>query len=179
MVFRGFHMHKVWDLGAGLPGRLTLTEAPKTIAAAIVDSRLHFCNSLLAGTSALNLHASSLSRIPYADQNSDLHWLPVRHRISFKLATIAFNMQQYQQPSYLASLIPRDVLPSRALRSSPSLSIFVPYVEPPWQLQNRFHLLIASNIWNALPNHLSSIPTLSAFRRALKHHLFLLCLLWQ
>ena len=33
---------------------------------------------------------------------------------------------------------------------------------------------VASNIWNSLPNHLSSIPTLPAFRRALKHHLFLL-----
>ena len=33
---------------------------------------------------------------------------------------------------------------------------------------------VASNIWNALPNHLSSISTLPAFRRALKYHLFLL-----
>ena len=33
---------------------------------------------------------------------------------------------------------------------------------------------VASCIWNARPNHLSSIPTLLAFRRALKHHLFLL-----
>ena len=33
---------------------------------------------------------------------------------------------------------------------------------------------VASGIWNALPNHLSSIPTLPAFRRALKHHIFLL-----
>ena len=33
---------------------------------------------------------------------------------------------------------------------------------------------VASNIWNAFPNHLSSNPTLPAFRRALKHHLFLL-----
>ena len=33
---------------------------------------------------------------------------------------------------------------------------------------------VASGIWNALPNHLSSIPTLPVFRRALKHHLFLL-----
>ena len=33
---------------------------------------------------------------------------------------------------------------------------------------------VASNIWNALPIHLSYIPTLPAFRRALKHHLFLL-----
>ena len=33
---------------------------------------------------------------------------------------------------------------------------------------------VASNIWNSLPSHLSSIPALPAFRRALKHHLFLL-----
>ena len=33
---------------------------------------------------------------------------------------------------------------------------------------------VASNIWKVLLNHLSSIPTLPAFRRALKHHLFLL-----
>ena len=33
---------------------------------------------------------------------------------------------------------------------------------------------VASGIWNALPNHLSSVPTLPVFRRALKHHLFLL-----
>ena len=32
---------------------------------------------------------------------------------------------------------------------------------------------VASNIWISLPSHLSSIPTLPAFRRALEHHLFL------
>ena len=31
--------------------------------------------------------------------------------------------------------------------------------------------------WSTLPNHLSFIPTLPAFRRALKHHLFLLAYL--
>ena len=53
--------------------------------------------------------------------------------------------------------------------------------DPCWgrdpQVGNRcfkWFLSAASNIWNALPNHLSSIPTLPAFRRALKHHLFLL-----
>ena len=32
---------------------------------------------------------------------------------------------------------------------------------------------VALNVWNSFPNHLSSIPTLPAFRRALKHRLFL------
>jgi hypothetical protein len=31
----------------------------------------------------------------------------------------------------------------------------------------------ASDFWNKLPVHLSSIPALPAFRKRLKHHLFL------
>ena len=33
---------------------------------------------------------------------------------------------------------------------------------------------VAPSVWNSLPGHLTSIPTLPVFRRALKHHLFLL-----
>ena len=46
------------------------------------------------------------------------------------------------------------------------------YAKPLWQPLDHFrpsHL----KIWNSLPSHLSSIPTLPAFRRGLKHHLFL------
>ena len=81
-------------------------------------------------------------------------------------------MLQFQQPSYLASLIPRYV-PARALRSSSSLSICVPTRKTTMAASKSFSS-VASGIWNALPNHLSSIPTLPVFRRALKHHLFLL-----
>ena len=98
---------------------------------------------------------------------SDLHWLPVRHRISFKIATVTYKVLQFQQPSYLASLIPRYV-PARA-----SLSICVPTRKTTMAASKSFSS-VASGIWNALPNHLSSVPTLPVFRRALKHHLFLL-----
>ena len=106
---------------------------------------------------------------------SDLHWLPVRHRISFKIATVTYRVLQFQQPSYLASLIPRYV-PARALRSSSSLSICVPTCKTTMAASKSFSS-VASGIWNALPNHLSSVPTLPVFRRALKHHLFLLAYL--
>ena len=74
-------------------------------------------------------------------RRSDLHWLPVRRRISFKIATVTFRVLQFQPPSYLASLIPRYV-PARALRSSSSLLICVPHVKPPWQPPKHFHLLL-------------------------------------
>ena len=93
--------------------------------------------SLLAGTSVSNLTHLQLVQNTLAwvvTQKpwfcyitlvlSDLHWLPVCHRISFKIATVTFRVLQFQQPSYLASLIPRYVL-TRALCSSSSLSICV------------------------------------------------------
>ena len=120
------------------------------------------------------LHASDLSRFCHiTNVLSDLHCLPVHHIISFKSSTVTFRVLQFQQPSDLWSLIPRYVLAARTLRSTSSFSICV----PPRKIilaTSESLAPVASNIWNALPNHLSSIPTLPAFRRALKHYLFLL-----
>ena len=173
-----FHIRALRHIRASLT-----TEASKTIAAAIVASRLDFCNSLLAGTSFSNLTRlqrvqNTLARVVtprfchITPVLSDLHWLPVHHRISFKIATVTFRVLQSQQPSYLSSLIPRYV-PARALRSSSSFSICVPTRKTTMAASKSFSS-VASNTLNALPNHLSSIPTLPVFRRALKHHLFLL-----
>ena len=72
---------------------------------------------------------------------SELHWLPVCHGINFKIATITFKVLQCQQPSYLAALIPRYV-PTRSLRSSSSLSLYVFLIEKPeWHSPDHFHLL--------------------------------------
>ena len=151
------------------------TEACKTIAAAIVGSRLDYCNSLLAGTSVSNLAClqlvqNTLARVVTEKSCfchimpvvSDLHWLPVRHRINFKIATITFKVLQFQQPSYLAALIPWYV-PTRSLRSS-SLSICVPNQKTAMEKSKSFSS-VASYIWNKLPGHLSSISTLPAFRK--------------
>ena len=158
-------------------------EAAKTVATAIVGSRLDYCNSLLAGTSVSNHLAYSLFRIPLpalwpkslalfiSRLLSELHWLPVRHRINFNIAAITHTVLQFQQPSYLAALIPRYA-PVRSLRSSSSLSICVPLCKTSMAASRSFSS-VAPKIWNALPGHLSSIPTLPAFRRALKHHFLL------
>ena len=74
------------------------TDAAKTVASAIVGSRLDYCNSLFAGTSALNLSRlqlvqNTLARVVAQKPRYchitpvliDLHWLPVRQRIDFKL----------------------------------------------------------------------------------------------
>ena len=101
---------------------------------------------------------------------SDLDWLPVRHRINLKIATITFKVLQFQQLSYLAALIPRYV-PTRSLRSSSSLSLCVP-TRKTGMAKSKSFSSVASSVWNKLPGYLSSISTLPAFRKRLKHHLF-------
>ena len=76
------------------------TEASKPLAAAIiVGSRLDYCNCLRAGTSISNLTPSSARVVAQKPRFchitpvlSKLHWLPVRHRISFKIATVTFRV---------------------------------------------------------------------------------------
>ena len=122
----------------------------KTIAAAIAVSRLDFCNSLLAGTSISNptllqLVQAILARVVAQKPRfchitpflSDLHWLPVRHRISFKIATVTFRVQQFQQPSYLASLIPRYAPDAK----TPLFFIFVNMCSPTWNYHSRLQII--------------------------------------
>ena len=47
---------------------------------------------------------------------ADLHWLPVRHRIEYKIALITFNVLTTQQPQYLSELIRHYEAPKK-LRS--------------------------------------------------------------
>ena len=100
----------------------------------------------------------------------DLHWLPVRQRREFKIASTAFKLLHYQQSSYLAEILIRYT-PSRSLRSSASTTISVPLRKTSVVLSKSFSS-VASNIWNKLPGHLSSLPTLPAFRKHFKYQLF-------
>ena len=91
------------------------TEAAKTVAVAIVGSRLDYCNSLLAGTSASNLARlqlvqNTLARVVAQKSRychitpvlAGLHWLPVRHRINFKIAKL---LSRYCTTSSLCTLL--------------------------------------------------------------------------
>ena len=86
-----------------------------TIGRAIVLSRIDYCNALLSGTSEANLERlqrlqnrliRAVKRLKFrastTSTRSKLHWLPVRERITFKLATLTYNARNIQQPAYIA-----------------------------------------------------------------------------
>ena len=168
--------------------RSSLTaEAAKTVATAIVGSRLDYCNSLLAGTSVSNLSRlqlvqNTLARVVAQKSRfdhitpvlSELHWLPVRHRINFKIAAITHTVLQSQQPSYLAALIPRYA-PVRSLRSSSSLSICVPLRKTSMAASRSFSS-VAPKIWKCTAGSSFVHPNSSCFQKSSQTPFFLVCL---
>jgi len=95
---------------------LTL-EAAKTLVHAIVSSRLDYCNSLLYGIgdnllTKLQTVQNAAARVVTGTRKFDhitpvlrqLHWLPVRQWITFKLAMITFKCLHGPLPSYLADV---------------------------------------------------------------------------
>jgi hypothetical protein len=55
----------------------------------------------------------------------NLHWLPVHHRVNFKIALLTYKILTFNQPSYLASLVNFNIAP-RTLRSSDQHLLYLP-----------------------------------------------------
>ena len=108
---------------------LTL-EAAKAVAVSIVGSRLDYCNSLLCGTTERNFDRlqrvqNTLARVVFraswsasaSDLLQELHWLPIRQHVRFKLAAVTFKSKHSGLPAYLHDDI-HDYQPTRMLWSS-------------------------------------------------------------
>ena len=94
----------------------------RTIAAALVTSRLDYSNSVLYGIpskyiSRLQRIQNTLARVvggsrtPNRTSNlatgtlSQLHWLPIHDRIKFKIATMTHKAIYTCNPPYLAAVV--------------------------------------------------------------------------
>src|SRR5664279_6296353 len=92
-------------------------DSAKTVAVALVLSRIDYCNAILAGlpeptlqqlTRVLQTAARTVLKLSRKDHITpavqSLHWLPVKERIKFKLSCDAQHSQQ-PQPSYLTDMV--------------------------------------------------------------------------
>jgi hypothetical protein len=156
----------------------------KSVACALVGSRLDYANSILHGVTQRNIRRlqrvqNSLARIvigtslPHATSSISLlchlHWLPIEYRIKFKLATITFNTLHSSEPAYLRSLLNFHT-PARSLRSSDTNLLHVPLVRSAFG--SRSFSVASPIIWNSLPPNLRTSSSIHTFRRHLKAHFF-------
>ncbi|XP_005940566.2 uncharacterized protein LOC102297446, partial [Haplochromis burtoni] len=102
---------------------------------AFVTSRLDYCNSLYTGLHSALVHKLQLVQTAAArlltgtgrfesitPALSDLHWLPIKLRIDFKILLLTFKIINSTVPSYLTDLL-SCYIPGRALRSGQMLLV--------------------------------------------------------
>ena len=156
------------------------TDRAKEIACAIGFSRLdlprnstgHICGNIKKLQRAQNTPArlvvGSRRKEHITPVLKKLHWLPVRKRITFKIATLTHKVRTTQQSAYLASLINIHE-PERVLRSSNKGYLAVPRTRT--ALVSRSFWVCAPVIWNTLPRDIRELISISGFKRPVKNHL--------
>ena len=173
-----YHIRQLWRI------RDYLTEnAAKTIVHSLVCSRIDYCNALLFGISESSL--SKLQRLQncaarlvtkqskYCNITEvliDLHWLPVKARIDFKILLWAFKCLKGIAPIYLSELLTvREN--KRTLRSSSDILLNIPKTNAKYAGDRAFEAC-APRLWNNLPRDIRICDKIDVFKQKLKTHLF-------
>ena len=147
----------------------------RILVQSIIISRIDNCNSLLYGILSSNIYKlqklqNSCARLIYGKKRrehvtpllNELHWLPIRQRIVFKILLLVFKFYNNAVPIYIDELLQISERNSSILK--------VPRANTPYG--DRAFEICAPRLWNALPSSIRVSNTLTYFRSHLKHHLF-------
>ena len=146
-------------------------DACASLIHSLVTVRLYYCNSILYGLpddrmyrlqKIQNTAERTLARLPRFSHISatlfDLHWLPIRYRITFKICILTYQEYHRTTPSYLCDLIVPFVN-TRSLRS------YDKHLIKPWKPRLRSYgercfKYAGPQEWNNLPIHIRKSSSL-------------------
>ena len=101
----------------------------------------------------------------------DLHWLPIRECIEFKVLTLVHQCLDQKAPFYLIEMLTRKDERRSGLRSSVQVRLLeVPRTSKKTFVSHAFSVFGPTK-WNALPNNIRSILDNELFCKKLKTHL--------
>ena len=173
-----FALHKI-----GKIRQFLTTEATKQLVHALVISRIDFCNSLLYSlpdiqinkiqriqNSAARLVSRTKRREHITPVLRELHWLPVKSRIKYKILLLTYQCLKGTAPSYLQDLIVKYT-PSRNLRSRDKSLLVTPNIRTQFYGTRSFNMASAE-LWNSLPDVVKNANTTESFKTLLKTYLF-------
>ena len=166
--------------------RASLTAvACKTLVHALVISRVDYGNALLYVITDRLLHSlemiqHSAARIIMSIKRHDrqsitavlrqLHWLPVKWRINYKIVVLVFRALHGLAPAYVSTLI-TPYEPRRALRSAGSAQLCVPRHNLE-RCGRRSFSCAGPVLWNSLPDSMRMADSRNSFKSQLKTHYF-------
>ena len=156
----------------------------KTLVHAFIIAHLDYCNALLNGIPAratnqiqrvFNSAARVVCLVGKFDRISpvlaQLHWLPVKFRVQFKILLLVFKCLTGEAPEYLRSMIQLKRIGRPGLRSESVMLLEVPQFKHK-TLGGRSFSVAAPRMWNNLPANIQYADSLVSFKSLLKAHLF-------
>ena len=162
---------------------LLSTEKLKTLVHAYITSRIDFCNSLLVGSTQKQLsrlqvlHNSSARMLTNTSKYDSispilyqLHWLPIKFRILFKVLTMAHKfIYGINTPSYINLQIKK---PQRVTRAASYAELSCPETPRLKSVGYKSLYFSIATEWNKLPGYMRNEHSFNMFKTALKTHLF-------
>ena len=124
----------------------------------------------------LNTAARILKKIPkfshITDILKDLHWLPIRQRITFKILLLTYQAYHNTAPDYLCELI-TPYGSARNLRSNDMMLVRPCHPGPRLKTYGEKCFQFAGpKEWNSLPLLIRESPSIYIFKSRLKTYLF-------
>ena len=175
-------MHAITTSTLFIICKLLSDDVAKMIACSILAPKFDYCNELLYRAPVMTINKlqraqNNLARVVcQCRARSDarpllrsLHWLPIRQRIEYKIAPVAYKALKNSNPPYLADLLEIQVT-SRAVRSADATHLVLPRTRT--ELAKRAFAVVAPVIWNSLPSALCHCQTVLTFKKHLKTHYF-------
>jgi len=164
------------------------TEAAATLVHAFMMSRVDYCNAVLAGapksvTNKLQRVLNAAQRVVSGTRKYDrglttlihteLHWLDVPDRVTYKLGLLMHRCLQGTAPKYLIDRCTpvSDIVGRQRLRSVSRLQLVVPQHRLT-TLGRRAFTVMGPTVWNLLPDDLRAQQNSDCFCRHLKTFLF-------
>ncbi|KAK0138873.1 hypothetical protein N1851_024575 [Merluccius polli] len=100
-----------------------------------------------------------------------LHWLPVKQRIHFKILLTTYKALNNLAPSYLTDLLHRPTHPHRT--RSTAANTLTPITRTKYRtIGDRAFAIAAPTLWNTIPLAIRNSDSLPSFKNHLKTHLF-------
>ena len=169
--------------------RACLTQsATETLVNSLVTSRLDYVNALLYGVSSDKLRKlqsvqHSAARLIFKKKKRDhitpllktLHWLPVEHRINYKINLLTFKAIHGEAPLYLQDLV-QLYQPARQLRSATLGNLTrKDTTKTGKRTGGRAFSVSAGFLWNNLSSDVKTCVKLDSFKKSLKTFYFGKC----
>ena len=148
----------------------------KLIVNSLVICKLDYCNSLFYGINErylkeLQIIQNAAGKVVFGlykhdhvgDTLKELHWLPVRERIQFKILLLVFKSLNGLGPTYLAEML-------NYANYSHNIHLIEPAADT--VMGDRAFQRCAPQLWNNIPASVKTSASLDSFKTKLKTYLF-------